>query len=103
METKHTPGPWTLGKGKVTIRETRETGSKGFIARCHMPGEWRYRSEEESEANARLIAAAPELMEALDTLTLVVGMTPIKGNLEALQEAQDMARAAIKKATGQST
>ena len=65
MSAKFTPGPWTLGKGKVTIRETRETGSKGFIARCHMPGEWRYRSEEESEANARLIAAAPDLYAAL--------------------------------------
>lgn len=35
------------------------------------------------------------LMGALETLTLVIGLTPIKGNLEPLQEAQDLARAAL--------
>jgi hypothetical protein len=35
------------------------------------------------------------LLEWLDTLTLVVGLTPIAGNKEALQEAMDGARAAI--------
>jgi hypothetical protein len=35
------------------------------------------------------------LMEAVDTLTLVVGLTPIKGNLEALLEALHLARAAL--------
>ena len=36
------------------------------------------------------------LEEALDTLTCVIGLTPIKGNLAALQEAFDMARAVLK-------
>lgn len=36
------------------------------------------------------------LEEALDTLTLVVGLTPIVGNKDALQEAMDMARAELK-------
>lgn len=36
------------------------------------------------------------LEEALDTLTLVVGLTPIAGNKEALQEALDLARAELK-------
>ena len=53
-----------------------------------------------SKANAQLIAAAPDLLEALDTLTLVIGLTPILGNKEALQEAMDSARAAIAKAEG---
>ena len=44
--------------------------------------------EELERENAQLLAA-------LDTLTLVVGLTPIAGNKEALQEAVDMARAAI--------
>ena len=38
-----------------------------------------------------------ELLAALDTLTLVVGLTPITGNKDALQEAMDIARAAIAK------
>lgn len=37
-----------------------------------------------------------QLEEALDTLTLVVGLTPIKGNLAALQEAMDQSRAVLK-------
>jgi hypothetical protein len=53
------------------------------------------------KANANLLAAAPELYEALDTLTLVVGLTPIAGNKAALQEAFDVARAALKKARGE--
>lgn len=36
------------------------------------------------------------LEDALDTLTLVVGLTPIAGNMAALQEAMDAARAALK-------
>jgi hypothetical protein len=36
------------------------------------------------------------LREALDTLTAVVGLTPVLGNKEALQEAFDHARKAIK-------
>ena len=36
------------------------------------------------------------LEEAFDTLICVIGLTPIKGNLAALQEAFDMARAVLK-------
>ena len=36
------------------------------------------------------------LEEVLDTLTLVVGLTPIAGNKDALQEAIDMARSELK-------
>jgi hypothetical protein len=37
-----------------------------------------------------------QLEEALDTLTLVVGLTPVAGNKDALQEAVDLARAALR-------
>ena len=36
------------------------------------------------------------LEEALDCLTLVVGLTPFAGNKDALQEAVDLARAALR-------
>lgn len=39
-----------------------------------------------------------ELLEALDTLSLVIGLTPIAGNKEALQEALNLARTTIAKA-----
>ena len=36
------------------------------------------------------------LEDALDCLTLVVGLTPVAGNKDALQEAVDLAMAALK-------
>ena len=60
-----------------------------------------YMDVERIEAKCvELESKCAELLEALSCLTAVVGLTPIKGNLEALQEAYDMARAAIAKAEG---
>lgn len=47
-----------------------------------------------------LEAERDALLEVLDTLTGVVGLTPIAGNKEALQEAYDLAAAAIDAAKG---
>ena len=52
--------------------------------------------EEGIEAVKELKRRIQRLEEALDTLTLVVGLTPIVGNKYALQEAMDMARAELK-------
>ena len=58
MKTKHTPGPWkinqtTLYRGEEMISD--ESGQ--FIAGIS--------NRDESEANAKLIAAAPEMLDAL--------------------------------------
>ena len=45
---------------------------------------------------AKLEERIKRLEEALDMLTCVIGLTPIKGNLAALQEAFDMAHAVLK-------
>lgn len=45
-----------------------------------------------------MVKLAQELRDALETLNLVIGLTPIAGNKDALQEACDIARAAITKA-----
>jgi hypothetical protein len=50
MTDKHTPGPW--GDKQVLIRGAT------FLAIAHF-------QSKEAEANARLIAAAPDLLEAL--------------------------------------
>ena len=62
-EHKHTPGPWTLGKGKYRVRT--EDGT--LVAECYTTGNYmRYpRDKVEQNANAHLIAAAPDLLEAL--------------------------------------
>lgn len=68
--SKHTPGPWTLGNGEVRIRtEKNEQGRSILVAECYTTGNaGRYPKYEERKANARLIAAAPELLEALKKL-----------------------------------
>jgi hypothetical protein len=48
-----------------------------------------------------LEASHAELLEALHTLTAVVGLTPLAANKDALQEAFNIARAAIAKAEGE--
>jgi len=83
-ETKHTPGPWhTAGDQGVQIRSQRDQIAKVWTMRGN---EWK--------ANARLIAAAPELLEALARYVqqdIAHGMT--ENNLHRT------ARAAIAKAT----
>ena len=56
--TTHTPGPWTVsadGAGRLLI-----DGKGGFVCNLDQP----YSTER--KANAALIAAAPELLVALD-------------------------------------
>lgn len=119
---KHTPGPWTTNGAEVF-------GADGFAVcdprqgphlhanydsdRGHWgstPGASIERSEEEEEANARLIAAAPDLLSALRRL--VKAQEPfreIKGrslfDLSHAWQAErlaasECARAAIAKAEG---
>jgi len=59
---------------------------------CYAVYEGQKLEEKLNAANERI----KRLEEALDTLTCVIGLTPIKGNLAALQEAFDMARAVLK-------
>ena len=82
-ETKHTPGPWhTAGDQGVQIRSQRDQIAKVWTMRGN---EWK--------ANARLIAAAPELLEALKAV--LANSLDSKG----LADAHKQARAAIAKAT----
>ena len=61
----HTGGPWRVGKHDETlgIYDMAENYRLATIE------EWRGEHEGESEANARLIAAAPDMLDALRRLT----------------------------------
>jgi hypothetical protein len=80
---QHTPGPWEFlppddgNCGAITAKT-------GWI--CDF-------AEEPSDANARLIAAAPDLLEALQHLMVAHG--------EQLDYAFQQAQEAIAKATGE--
>lgn len=70
MSNKHTPGPWRVSDQCATIikRDFRMIGSNEgeLIANtAGHPNSGFFPSDEEAIANARLIAAAPDLLEAL--------------------------------------
>ena len=91
-----TPGPWEANRWRVCAGCGE--GERISVI-CDTAHNMKTRTVE-NEANARLIAAAPDLLEAIDELTVVVGLTPVKSEelRDTLQKAYDKARAAIKKA-----
>jgi ATP-dependent helicase YprA (DUF1998 family) len=74
---KHTPGPWTTrnsvdGSGDIAIvASTKSIVAECFTAIRHSTE----RVEEECEANARLIAAAPDLFDAVKAALPVLEAT----------------------------
>lgn len=85
MNAKHTPGPWIVEEVD-TLLEVCNEETLFTVARV-------FRHEQ----NARLISAAPELLEALQS---AIGM--LRGCQETPErvERYERARAAIAKATG---
>jgi len=66
-QIKHTPGPWILGQSYTNDYAIREPEGECVAVTCSL-------LDGEDEANARLIAASPELLEVLK---------------EAIQEEED--------------
>lgn len=116
MKAKHTPGPWSveryfskwlIGNGSYLIAET--AGSPAYLGRA---------SAERDAANARLIAAAPELLAATDqaangtllddalnhddSLRAIAGRISDQWAKKALLAHADRIDAAVTKATGES-
>ena len=93
--TKHTPGPWT-----TTIRDGHAKGPRPVIT---APAVDRVavvsgsNGDDAMHANAKLIAAAPELLDALDSLVLAC---ELPGDHCEVEQALPAARAAISKAVG---
>ena len=87
--TKHTPGPWWIDDRRVADgalqvqAQHRGEGSSYCVASVNG---W-----EVPEANARLIAAAPELLAAL---------LEIEDHHNETEDWREIARSAIKKAKG---
>jgi hypothetical protein len=64
---EHTPGPWALKIGSADLREMSEIvkASDKIWRIAYAMREWSNTQQQaEDDANARLIAAAPELLEA---------------------------------------
>lgn len=103
MSAKHTPGPWTC---HVTVTDDDswapgvqkvEVESGETLIASYKTEYVEYPSQDECEANARLIAAAPELLEALSALMELER----RGRFMPIGREWDAARAAIARATGE--
>lgn len=88
----HTPGPWEAMIEHNPHRYQIEIGSPEW---CPLASAWD--TNEESVANAHLIAAAPELLEACKML---VEYWMTGAAVDGESESADRVRAAIRKATG---
>lgn len=98
METKFTPGPWHFGyldrNGQRVIMAGHSGGTE--IATC-----WHHcveSIEKEMEQNAKLISAAPDLLDAAKRALNYIENT--EGELGITLNSGDMLRASIAKATG---
>lgn len=96
MSAQHTPGPWTQGTSKIGLtcvwldgiteqRDGRGLGHENTWIDCN------------TEANARLIAAAPELLEALKACDEAMSYM---SEYDIPITLPDMVKAAITKAIG---
>ena len=105
MTTKHTPGPWYVfhsahrgrfdddGPGAFSIGDAQTAYSANILCSRY---EWPERAEE-MKANARLIAAAPDLLKALQAIVATCSVRIDDPRIALF----DAARAAITKATGE--
>ena len=104
--SKHTPGPWaqhTPRSPKETALIVRELPNHKRTVVAVIPdhrefGTASVTNYHEMDANARLVAAAPELLVALDAMTYYFQQYENDGTAKRLFQT---ARAAIEKATGQ--
>lgn len=116
MKTKHTRGPWKIlpcpvHAGKHPFHDARWIATVDAVVEKspHVPNDWTLESgslicqmrdcPEAQDANARLIAAAPELLAALKLCADKLAMWPEGSNPEFFPSLKS-ARAAIAKAEG---
>ena len=92
MTTQHTPGPWTVESDRTTVSMAHQA----VIVAPAPDGA----SREEMRANARLIAAAPDLLRALERIAVYPCNCP-HDSLPGDECESCIARAAIAKAKGE--
>ena len=101
--TQPTPGPWHIGSGNgegsifaENGRMRLETGGTTLYPICHNVSTWNI---DEDDANARLIAAAPDLLAALESCISwlnqlafmekdILSADAIKKGFEAIEKAK---------------
>lgn len=93
MTAQHTPKPWVyIGNGDIVARSEKYCGGEKDIASVFLT------ANDEDEANARLIAAAPDLLESAK---LLIDSYDICRKDRTPDVIFERLRAAIAKATGE--
>jgi len=100
---KHTPGPWSYRKvprkqeWEINTKRCPNSGHESWTGMSVVFGcdDYPKMGKSVGEANARLIAAAPELLEALEEAVCALEVCGKD------YRATEIARAAIAKATGE--
>lgn len=87
----HTPGPWRVDADRCEV----QIGEHCRAYQRHDGGIW----IDELEANARLIAAAPDMLAALHKALCLIGLRD-EWTFAGRHEATEVIRAAIAKAEG---
>lgn len=98
---KHTKGIWIVSTNRLEILNNSKTGTFGLLAKTfdheQIDGTGNYGfSREEAEANARLIAAAPDLLEFAKEME---GFFEV--NTNGYGDLAEMCKKAIAKAEGE--
>ena len=97
-DVKWTRGPWLKHGARIIGPHPKDDGRQRHIATAiHDKGTYR----EEREANANLIAAAPELYEALEIMTRWVNEGGHNGENESINDICKMGEQACAKARGE--
>lgn len=91
----HTPGPWVAVEG---FNGPVVEGGRSVVA---MLGTLTVASEAEAEANARLIASAPDLLAACEAVEALIGDVSDAGLWPTLGPVADRLREAILRAKGE--
>lgn len=109
MSAQHTPGPWLIrGNGSVAIMGPRShTDAHGRTETYQGEVAWTRHvgSEETRKANAHLIAAAPDMVRALQKMRDIIRSLQPAMNVMAREVMDDIVREqidpALSKALGQ--
>jgi hypothetical protein len=102
MSAKHTPGPWEVVEDDFdeALHITCEARA-GMIPICKVDVGYDGPIEDEQHANASLITAAPDLLEALESVTELIELLVLVGDEKPENGSPcQLARAAIAKAKG---
>ena len=84
--TKHTPGPWTVASQDTETNEIPIKCGKSILARVAPRPHW----DATQEANARLIAAAPAMLEALRAVAALANGQGRANLMEVAGQAQQI-------------